>query len=146
MYDMFVEYRTLQVLGTFMNRIQQKVMVTSFITCAIWIHCLAINVLIKRPGGENDLIFMLVFSFLTLMAWAAVSVCIGGWAKFYIQSENIFVALKRNLYDVQSAAEGNATGKNRFINIARSVVGNRAKTSKYASELKNFSGVVLTLR
>lgn len=80
-----------------MNDIQQKVMVTSVISAGIWVHCLALNVLIKMPDENNNMLFAGIFLFLTLQAAGTISVVVGGWAQVNIQSEYIFQQLSWKL-------------------------------------------------
>lgn len=129
----------LQVLGTLMNEIQQKAMVTSIITCAIWIHCLALNVLIKMPNGHGDLIFFFVFLFLTVEAWGAVSVCVGGWSQVYIQSEKNSQHFARNLAKTKMPARCLKQG-NAFKQVASVVASSNMEAGRrrYVLELKRF--------
>lgn len=112
---MTLEYRILQVLGVLMNEIQQKVMVTSVMSAGIWIHCLSLNVLIKMPDGENNILFAGVFLFLTLEGAGCISVVVGGWAQVNIQSENLFQRLNCNLSESAMHGERNVHELRKFF-------------------------------
>lgn len=92
------QYRTLQVLGTIMNGVQQKVWITYTIVGTIMCQCLSFSLVIKTiqtKSYNHNLILLGVFSVVGLNDVLLLSFLVGGMAQVMEESHKLIRQWKK---------------------------------------------------